>query len=234
MKKATAIISLLLLMNAAFALAEAPLIFGAREPVGQAPTRDAFHCQPLNPYFNVHQASTGFDSEFADDIPLEFVGTAIHEVSLYVGEFYGDWIDPDGVVLNFYNSECLPSLDPDVTFYFPWADIEKELVYDSSWRVYLVTLILPEPLGIENEMSLGAFVDNDWGTAEPFCGVGITDYDDVYGACDGAVDALDWGYPRWTSSSYYTGLGVDLAYCLTTGSVATDDQNWGTLKSFYR
>jgi hypothetical protein len=233
-KKVIAILTLLLLVNATLALADGPLIFGAKEPIGEAPSRDAFHCQPLNPYFNVHQASTGFGSEFADDIPSEYMGTVISEVSLYVGEFYGDWIDPDGVVLNFYNSECLPSLEPDVTFYFPWADIHKEMVYDGSWRVYLVSLTLPQELVVQSEMSLGAFVDNNWGGAEPFCGVGITDYDDVYGACDGAVDAVDWGYPRWTSSSHYTGMGLDLAYCLTTGTVATDEKTWGTLKSFYR
>ncbi len=234
MKKVIASLTFLLLINAAFALAEAPLIFGSKEPIGQAPTRDSFYCQPLNPYFNVHQASTGYSSEFADDIPLEFLGTAIQEVSLYVGEFYGDWIDPDGVVLNFYNSECMPSLDPDLSFYFPWADIEKEMVYDGSWRVYLVSLILPEQVVVQSEMSMGAYVDNSWGGDEPFCGVGVTDYNDVYGACDGAVDAVDWGYPRWTSSSHYTGMGLDLAFCLTSGSVATEDQTWGTLKSFYR
>jgi hypothetical protein len=67
----------------------------------------------------------------ADDIPLEFLGTMIHAVSLYVGEFYGDWIDPDGVVLNIYNSECLPSL---------------------------------EPVMVLRELSIGAYVDNSWGS----------------------------------------------------------------------
>ncbi len=234
MKKLIAALTFLLLLNAAFALADGHLIFGAKEPVGTVPVLDAFHCQPLNPYWNVHQASSGYGTEFADDIPSEFLGTMIYEVSLYVGEFYGDWIDPDGVVLNFYNSACLPDLDPDLTYNFAWADIPKEMVYDGSWRVYLVTLVLPIPVMVQDEMSLGAFVDNSWGTDEPFCGVGITDYDDVYGACDGAVEALDWGFPRWTYSSHYTGLGLDLAYCLTTGSVAVEDQTWGALKSFYR
>ncbi len=234
MKKVIAILSFLLIVNAGFALAEAPLIHGAKEPMGPAPTRDAFYCQPLNPYWNVHQASTGYSSEVADDIPLEFLGTMIHAVSLYVGEFYGDWIDPDGVVLNIYNSECLPSLDPDQSLYFAWDDIEKEIVYDGSWRVYLVDLILPEPVMVLSEMSIGAYVDNSWGTEEPFCGVGITDFDDVYGACDAAIDAEDWGFLRWTPSSHFTGVGIDLAYCLTTGPVAADDVSWGSLKSVYR
>lgn len=126
-----AILSFLLIVNAGFALAEAPLIHGAKEPMGPAPMRDAFYCQPLNPYWNVHQASTGYSSGVADDIPLEFLGTMIHAVSLYVGEFYGDWIDPDGVVLNIYNSECLPSL---------------------------------EPVMVLSELSIGAYVDNSWGS----------------------------------------------------------------------
>ncbi len=234
MKKVIAALIFLVILNSAYALAEIPLIFGSKEPVGTVPVLDAFHCQPLNSYWNVHQASTGFSSEFADDIPLEYLGTMIHEVSLYVGEFYGDWIDPTGVILNFYHSECLPGVEPDQTFNFPWADIDKEVVYDSSWRVYLINLTLPEPVMVLNEMSMGALVDNNWGTDEPFCGVGITDYDDVYGACDGAVDAVDWGFPRWTSSSHYTGLGLDLAFCLTTGSVAVDERSWDALKSIYR
>ena len=164
MKKGIAALTFILLINTAFALAEVPLISGGRAPMGTAPTRDAFYCQALNPAWNVHQASTGYGSEVADDIPLEYLGTMIHEVSLYVGEFYGDWIDPDGVVLNFYHSECLPALEPDQNFYFAWADIEKEIVYNGSWRVYLVTLVLPEPVMVLNEMSLGAYVDNSWGT----------------------------------------------------------------------
>jgi len=85
-----------------------------------------------------------------------------------------------------------------------------------------------------SEMSIGAYVDNSWGTEEPFCGVGITDFDDVYGACDAAIDAEDWGFLRWTPSSHFTGVGIDLAYCLTTGPVAPDDVSWGSLKAIYR
>ncbi|MCP4292681.1 MAG: hypothetical protein GY780_12705 [bacterium] len=233
MKKVIVTLIALVLLSAALAQAK-PLIYGSEKPLGGVPSLDAFHCQPLNPYWNVHQSSTGFSSEFADDIPLEYLGTEIHQVSLYVGEFYGDWIDPDGIILNFYHSECMPSLDPDQSFFFAWDDIEKEVVYDSSWRVYLVQLVLPESVMVLNEMTMGAVVDNSWGTEEPFCGVGVTDYDDVYGACHGVVDAVDWGYPRWTYSSHYTGMGMDLAFCLETGPVAVVPARWDALKANYR
>ena len=64
--------------------------------------------------------------------------------------------------------------------------------------------------------------------------MGITDYLEVFGCGDAAFDAEDWGYTRWTSSSFYTQMGIDLAYCLTTGPVAVDHVKWGSLKSLYR
>jgi hypothetical protein len=214
------------------ALADSP-IYGNEQPSQvQSPDNESY-CQPLNPYFSVHQASTGYSSEVADDIPAELIGQSISEVSIYVGEFYG-WIDPSGVVLNFYNRECPPNLDPDQTIYFNWDDVEKELVYDSSWRVYFVTMILPEPVEILEQMSMGAYVDNNWGTDEPYCGVGITNYDIVHGCGESYIDAEDWGYIRWTGSGDIVGTYFDMAYCLSTGPTASKDSSWGSLKASFR
>ncbi|MCP4088463.1 MAG: hypothetical protein GY746_01530 [Gammaproteobacteria bacterium] len=232
MKTFFVLLILICTLFAVTALADSP-IFSNDQP-GQVPSPDnVSYCQPLNPYFSVHNASTGFSSEVADDIPAELTGQIIYEVSIYVGEFYG-WIDPSGVVLNFYNDECPPNLDPDQTFYFAWDDIEKELVYNSSWRVYLVTLILPEPVLILDQMSMGAYMDNDWGEAEPLCGVGVTDYDDTYGCGESYIDAEYWGYIRWTGSGELVGTYFDLAYCLSTGPAANEDKSWGSLKAMFR
>ncbi len=45
-----------------------------------------FHCQ--DPELTLYGISSGFDAEFADDIPNEFVGRVIGKVTLWAGEWY--------------------------------------------------------------------------------------------------------------------------------------------------
>ena len=39
----------------------------------------------------------------------------------------------NGIVINFYYSECPPDLEPDLSYTFAWSDLSPELVYSGGW-----------------------------------------------------------------------------------------------------
>ena len=108
----TAIAVLILLAGTSLVFAESPLIFHSPDPIEIPPVRDVLYCQDPDPMFNAIQSSSGYGTEVSDDIPIEMVGGGVDEVVLYVAEWGDDvWLDPDGIVINFYYSECPPELE---------------------------------------------------------------------------------------------------------------------------
>ncbi len=233
----------ILLLTAATASADDPsgllLPDGGEVPA----TRDAFYCQ--SSWVGSVNASSGYDSEVADDIPDEFTGWVIDKIVLYVAEWMGTWVDPYGIAVNLYNSECPPDLEPTTHMEFDWAELSPVLEYHSPsfMTVYKVTATLPTPVVIEEEMSIGAYVLQDWGTNPPFCGFWFTPEDSVYGCGELYLDYQS-GAPRWTAflnaapSGYYS----DLTYCLIEASTSVGEaqvdsseiQTWGEIKEFFR
>ncbi len=130
---------------------------------------DPFHCQ--DPEMTRYRISSGFDAEFADDIPDEYAGQVIGKVTLWAGEWYivggPGWQEPTGVSIAFYNGACPPAIDPFISFSFSWKELEKELVLDGTMTIYKVSATLPEEVTIVEDMSIGATMDISWGTAEP-------------------------------------------------------------------
>lgn len=186
--------------------------------------RDAFYCQ--DPELTaVYNMSSGFDSEIADDIPDDLAGGVIERVTFWVGEWYGSWQDPDGVMVNFYNGSCPPDLDPTLSFMIPWEDWETELVYTGIATVYEATASLPAPVLIEEGMSIGGFVVMSWGHDEPFCGLCATPEWAISGCGEAYLDGEWWGYFRWTRTSHYTGIPRDFAYCLSGDQTSIGDNH---------
>jgi hypothetical protein len=175
-----------------------------------------FYCQAPHIYLWTWNASTGFGSESVDDIPDDFAGMEIVDVVFYMGQWGGYWVDT-GIYVNFYNSECAPGLTPDATYYFAWSDLTTELVYDDPgyFTAYRCKAYLPAPLMIAEDMSIGFQVDTDWGAVAPYAGVVTTDDYTTFGDCELHWDGTYWGYPRWTTATEYSGVDVDIAYCLS-------------------
>jgi len=161
----------------------------------------------------VYNMSTGFDSEIADDIPAALSGKMIVEVTLWMGEWYG-WDDPDGVTVNFYQGACPPLIHPFLSITIPWSDWEKELVHAGLATVYRITAALPQPVEILPQMSIGGYVNISWGPVEPFTGLCATEEWNIHGLGEAYLDGASWGYTRWTSTAFYTGIPRDLAYRL--------------------
>jgi hypothetical protein len=214
----TLLLFLAVLAVAAFAYAADPDHAVAPEQVTVPPLGAEFYCQPPHVYLQTYNASTAFGSEVADDIPDDFYCTDINDVVFYVSEWGGYWTDPAGVYINFYDAECPPSQDPYKSFYFEWAGLEREIVYDSpgSFTCYRVQVYLPELVHIEYDMSIGFMVDTPWGQTTPYCGVVVTDDAVTFGDCGSYWDATYWGYPRWTYGADYFGVDRDVAYCLSS------------------
>jgi hypothetical protein len=194
-------------------------------------SRTLFHCQDPTSSYSTTNASTGFESEFADDIPAELDGMFVGQIVVYIGEWGGTgWVDPAGIIVNLYNEDCPPDMGPYETLYFNWGDanqMEYEFVNDTGTSFDLrVTLFLGNMIQIQSPMSIGFVVDNTWGTEPPYCGV---DYSSsVYGCGIGYYDHTYWGEPRWTSYN-------DVAYCLDDeGVVATESSTWSAVKHLYR
>jgi len=187
-------------------------------------SRDSFYCQAAD-YDMIYNMSSGFDAEFADDIPVILEGRYIEQVTLWTGEwFYGGgpyWRDPVGFRVNFYHESCPPELDPFLSIETAWADLDKTIVVDtSSKKLYEIRVEVSPPLQITEGMSLGATILIDWGSDEPFAGICATPMYVSYGACVAYFDAMNWGYTRWTAIDEFTNIPQDLAYCLDGG--ATD------------
>ncbi|MFH1314056.1 MAG: hypothetical protein ABIJ00_12635 [Candidatus Eisenbacteria bacterium] len=192
-----------------------------------------FYCQPPHIYLQVYNANTAFGSEVVDDIPDGFVGMQILDIVFYVSEWGDYWIDPTGVYVNIYYSECAPGLVPDVVLYFPWGDLIKEVVYDSpgSYTCYRCKGLLDSPVAIVADMSLGFQVDNSWGQVVPYSGIVMTDDAITFGDCESYWDATYWGYPRWTAGSDYFGIARDVAYCLSDGAQGDPSMDYITCLS---
>ncbi|HVP58065.1 MAG TPA: hypothetical protein VMU02_08180 [bacterium] len=218
MKVLISVLFVILLVTCAYAVDQKQA--RAPERVIQPRLGFEFYCQPPHVNLWTINASTGFASEASDDIPDTFAGMTLHDVSFYVSEWGGTWIDPDGVYINFYNAECPPGMTSMTSFFIAWGDMQKTVVYDSpgSFTCYRCTADLPSPLVILTDMSIGFQVVNEWGDAAPYCGVVMTDENVVFGDCSGYWDGLYWGYPRWSGLDVITGVPIDLAYCLSDGT----------------
>jgi hypothetical protein len=205
----TLVVAVVLLLTAGWALAQSPTDMKLGEAVEAPPPPDyEFYCQPPHPYLWTFNASTAFGSESADDIPDEFVGMSIVDIVFYVGQWGGPWIDT-GVHVNIYYSECAPGLSPDATYYFAWDELITEVIYDDpgNFAAYRCKGYFPAPIVIVEDMSIGFQVETDWGDIPPYAGVVMTDDYVTFG-----------GYPRWTTTSGYSGIPVDVAYCLSDGA----------------
>lgn len=211
---------LAVLLVAVCAYATDPMQSRASQPIAVQPPAYEFYCQPPHMYLWTINASTGFASEAADDIPDDFYGMDIMDVVCYVSEWGGSWMDPGGVYINFYDAECPPGMSPVSSFYFDWASLEKVVVYDDPgyFTTYRVRAYLPNPMLIGYDMSIGFQVANTWGDMAPYCGVVMTDEGVVFGDCEGYWDGVYWGFPRWTGLDAATGIPIDVAYCLSDGT----------------
>ena len=198
------------------------------------PARDAFYSQVPSVYWGANNASTGFDSELADDIPAGFAGMEITAVTLFHAQWSGGYTAPDALIINFYDAACPPTMDPATTFVIPWGELETEMVYEDAWFVNACTATLPEAVTITETMSIGGVIDNPWGDVAPYNGLCFTD-DYVVAGCGEAYWAGEfWGFPRWSPLSAYSGVELDLAYTLISEPVSNETSTWGALKSLYR
>ncbi len=219
--------------------AETPL----RAPVGpsEIPVLNqrtvAFEHIQTPDYSMIYGLSSGFDAEFADDIPAEYEGSSLWSVTVWVGQWWagpsGPWVDPTGLRLNFYHDFCPPELDPFRTEEWTWAELDPELVSGgSSQRVFRITVELSSGVLIEAGMSLGVTPLIDWGHAEPFTGVCATPMYVSYGACPAYLDGDNWGYTRWTGIDFFTQIPQDLGYIIEGVSTTVSPAAPGTITTF--
>ena len=196
-----------------------------------APAWTPAHPAPVSTYIQepermaVYNISSGFDAEIADDIPAELMGHNILEVTLWVGEFwYGtnSWQDPVAVTVSFYDGVTPPPLAPYLSFSIPWDEWDTELAISRGTKVYKSTAVLPQAVEIVPEMSIGAYVNISWGTDEPFAGLCATHEWEIYGAGEAYLDADNWGYTRWSPTSFFHGIPRDMAYGLTLSIIDAD------------
>ncbi len=221
MRSCMLFVALLVLSGPAIA-GEAPL-FSPEFEVEAVRVRSAFYCQDPE-YIGVYNVSSGFGSEIADDIPNEFAGDTVSEVTLWVGEWSAPWQDPTGVMVNFYDAQCPPAMSTMLSFMIPWDQWSTQLVYSGYAEVYRAEATLPEPVELEAGMSIGAYVVITWGQNEPFAGLCATAEWDISGCGEAYLDAEWWGYPRWSPTSFYTQIPRDFAYCLA-GATSIDDED---------
>lgn len=206
------------------------------EQVSYEDSRDTFYCQAYSSWFWATNGSTAFNSEQADDIPDDLVGSEVNQVIAGVCEWGGNWIDPAGVYLNIYDGECPPAMDAMTSYYFDWADLSATMIYnDPGWQtVYEVTMNLPTTLVVTESMSLGFVADIYWGQTPPYGGWVMTEDYMWYGDCEAYWDGTHWSAPRWTPISGYFGTSGDVAYCLSGDLVPTEDTTWGSIKALYK
>ena len=219
MRSCTFLVTLLALSAPAVA-GEVPLLSPEFE-VENVRARSSFYCQDPD-YVGVYNVSSGFGSEIADDIPNEFAGDTVTEVTLWVGEWSAPWQDPTGVTVNFYGAQCPPAMDPMLSFMIPWDQWTTQLVYSGIAVVYRAEATLPEPVELEAGMSIGGQVIITWGHDEPFAGVCSTAEWEISGCGEAYLDASWWGYARWSPTSLYTQIPRDFAYCLGGGTSVED------------
>lgn len=223
-------IVLMLLSIAVSAYADSAYVHG--DGVMNLPEqRDAIYCQTTSSSWNALNASTGFNSEMADDIPASYVGTEVNEVTFYAAEWAGGWNPFTSMKVNFYNASCPPNMTADFAFDVAYGDCTVQQVYAGGWFVYSIFVPLPQSVTIGTTTSIGGIVNQNWGQNPPYCGLVICD---TVAGCGGYWAGDYWGYPRWTALGSYLGYPVDVAYCIGGGATPTEDSSWGRVKSMFR
>ena len=233
MKLVITCLAVLALVNVAYAY-EGPDGMYHPDQVNLPEVRDAIYCQQFHSGWNAGNASSGFGSEMADDIPAALAGSEVGGVTFYVAQWGAGWQDFTGFIVNFYDNQCPPEQDPAYSFNIPWASLTVTTLYEGGWVVKQVDAILPESVTLTATMSIGGLVDQNWGQNAPFCGLCFTDDYAINGCGEGYWDGDNWGAPRWTPFSAYWGTQWDLAYCLEGGAVPAEESTWGTIKGLYR
>ena len=163
--------------------------------------QDVLWCQNPHVYWWTANASTPFGSELADDIPGELGCVWLYAVALIALEWGGNWIDPEGVILNLYEGGCPPAMDPFWSTYYPWAMTNPVMIFSSpGWmEAYQITMVLDPPIQVGPVTSLGGQLDLYWGQNPPYGGCTLTNEYDVYGCGECYWDGTYWGAPRWTA-----------------------------------
>ncbi len=127
-----------------------------------------------------------------------------------------------------------PGPDQEATYVWMGEFMTGTMVYDDGFLAAWHIVIEPnDQTHVENPMSFGIVVDNDWGQDPPYCGIALTLPDDIGGSCESLFDGDHWGLPRWTTITDALGYSVDMAYCITMETTPTESTSWSTLKDIY-
>ncbi len=197
--------------------------------------RNLDYCQAADAGWAAVNASVGYLSELVDDIPESFECNTVTSWDFYIAQWGADWQDPTGIFLNLYNSSCPPDMGPDQEVWYAWNGpfMTADMVYDGDWEAWHIHIDPNDQTHVENPMSFGIIVDNDWGQDPPYCGIVTTTLGETFGACEAQFDGEAFGYPRWTPLSENTGGPTDLAFCIELETTPTDDTSWSSIKSLY-
>ncbi len=195
------------------------------------------HCQV--PFWTGVNASTGLNSEIADDVPVDFAGETVTQLTLWVAEWLAGWQDPDGIILNIYDGTCGPPASPVVQHVIPWGSLTATFDQAAGSMIsYKVVIDLPVPLTIGLATTIGVSVDTPWGASPPYAGFLAANYNAPEGCGEFYLDSPTVGAPRWTAGSAVHSFSADLSYCLTTGGATPVPEpgisSWAHVKARYR
>ncbi len=201
---------------------------------------DDLYCQTPEPFGSVN-ASTGWSSKVADDIPLVLSGQTFNQVTIWVAEWQipdeSHWVDPDAVWVRLYDGTCPPPDDAFAEYRVPWADVETMLWWPGNpWVVYEARVPLPEPVTLPfAATSIGFQIENSWGSAVPHSGVMFV-RNGSHGACRFWF-TLPPENPVCTEVTEDWDLGFCLGYRTTTSipdEPFVHPVSWGRLKTKQR
>ena len=177
-------------------------------------------------------ASVAYASEIADDIPASLAGQSFNQVGCYGIQWGAAGVVPNGLYIRIYNGDCPPDQVATTTYYMTWAQMTTVNQNDPSYWVYYMEAMLPAPVVISGNMSIGFQLDTGTVQAAPYAGILNTDI--VYGCGEAYRDGAFWGYPRWTPYSQSTGgAQMDVAYSLGLETTAVDNSTWSSVKALY-
>jgi hypothetical protein len=199
------------------------------------PRCGVFYCQQTSQSWSAANASSGFYSEMADDLPDDFQGGSLTGAVFYVAEWGAGWVNPQSFTFEVFNGACPPEMNAVASFTVDWGQLDPVLVYSGDWTVYQITGYWYNHVYIGAHTTLGGFSNNNWGDSPPYCGLVVCDV--VSGCGEGYWSAEYWGAPRWTPLSWYFGYEWDVAYCAIgfgTGVVPVNQTSWGRIRSIYR